>query len=40
VLLEEITDLINDRAEGCREMMAGIFRVEEEFIEALRKRRK
>jgi hypothetical protein len=38
--LEEITELINDRAENCRELMAGIFRVEEEFIEALRRRRK
>ena len=38
--LEEITELVNDRIDDCREMMAGVFRIEEEFIEAIRSKRK
>ena len=38
--MEEITELINDKIENCREIMAGIFRIEEEFIESIRRKRK
>ena len=40
MLMEEITELINDKIENCREIMAGIFRVEEEFIDNIQRKRK
>ena len=32
-----MTDLINDRMEGCREFVTKIFEIEQKFIEGIRK---
>jgi hypothetical protein len=37
IQLEEMTELINDRAEGCREFVYKIFQMEQQFITNIRK---